>query len=66
MNWIQVLLHHVRATFEYGGHIMNQALVTFMKIAITVTVIVASLWNVLVPQMAGIAEDIATYIESNG
>jgi hypothetical protein len=44
---------------------MNITLSTFMKIAVTVIVIVASLWNMLVPQMGDISDDISTYIESN-
>lgn len=44
---------------------MNTSLSTFMKIAVTVIVIVACLWGILVPQMDGISDDISNYIENN-
>ncbi len=48
-----------------GVFIINTSLSTFMKIAVTVVVIVACLWGTLVPKMGDISDDISNYIESN-
>lgn len=43
---------------------MEKSLATFMGIAVTAVVIVALLFNQLLPLLQGISDDIAVYIQS--
>ncbi|MDQ0255485.1 lipopolysaccharide export LptBFGC system permease protein LptF [Evansella vedderi] len=44
---------------------MNQSLSTFMKVALVAVVIVALLYNQLLPLIEDIADSVADYIERN-